>query len=171
MLRELAQIVLAIHLSLSPQQHLPEKLIQYYATEIQAGGNSTEVDPLIFVAIITHESQWRSNAISPDQQDWGLMQVRGKYYSGGQHNDWLLNPHTNIQVGAYLIKKSMEYCTSKLDRQPLPQEWLSIYQGSGFGCKPTKLTKLFEDYYLCLKEDVENPTDDVTDYKKIYWHE
>lgn len=171
MIRELSQIVLAIHMSLAPQQHMPEKQVEYYATEIQKNADSAGVDPLILVAIITHESQWNASAISPDHEDYGLMQVRARHYSGGQNSAWLLNPHYNIQVGSYVIKKSIEFCRKYLHREPDLQEWMSVYQGSYPSCKHTHLTKIVEDYYFCLANHLDPDVEQglSMDCREVYW--
>jgi hypothetical protein len=165
-LREIAQIILAIQLS---THNIPSVRAEHLAGVIQQQSDKIGIDGLIEVAIITHESQWNERAISPDGLDMGLMQIRSIHYGG--NNSYLLDGDANIKVGSYLIKRSMDYCRKRLDREPTTQEWLSTYQGSGdagFHCKPTKLTKLFENYYLCLKGDVENPAN-MVDCKKIYW--
>jgi hypothetical protein len=171
MIRELVQVVLAIHMSLAPVQHLPEMKVQQYAVDIQKGAEYAGVDPLILVAIATHESQWNERAISPDHKDYGLMQVRGMYYNGGQHNEWLLNPHYNFATGSYIIKKSIEFCRKSLKREPTLQEWMSVYQGSVPSCKPTMLTKIVEDYYLCLVRTIEIDVEQgpFSDCREVYW--
>jgi hypothetical protein len=170
MIREFAQILLAIHMSLSPFQPVPQYKVQQFATEIEKNSESTQVDPLVYVAIITHESEWNERAISADQEDYGLMQIRGRHYNGGQHPEWLLNPHVNILAGGYVINKSITFCRKYLKREPSLQEWVSVYQGSRPSCKPSKLTKIVEDYYLCLVQNVEkNPEDGPpTDCRVIY---
>jgi len=49
---------------------------------------------------------------------------------------------------------------------------LACYTGSctnGGMCKPTKLTKVIEDYQLCIQDAVENGVS--RDCKEIYWPE
>lgn len=171
MLREIAQIVFAIHMSLAPQQHLSEQRIQYYAAEIQKAADKADVDPLLYVSIITHESQWNERAISPDHEDYGLMQTRARYYNGGTHPEWLLNPHYNIQIGTLIITGARDFCRRFLKREPTLQEWMSVYQGSKPSCKPTKLTKIVEDYFQCLVNRVDVNGDDgpLIDCREVYW--
>jgi hypothetical protein len=133
----------------------PNALMNSYAAIIDKQATIADVDPLAFVAIIEHESQWRPRAISPDGEDFGLMQVRGRYYGGKA--EWLLNPEVNIRAGGYIIKKSKEFCRNYLHREPEYQEWMACYQGScvpGHVCKPTKLTKVVQDYQTCLEDEL-----------------
>src|SRR5271166_647081 len=99
--------------------------------------------------------------------DYGLMQVRAAHYGGPA--SYLLLGESNIKVGTHTIKMSKDYCRTKLHREPTTQEWLSVYQGSpaGYKCKPTRLTKQFEDYALCLQDNVENQAG--RNCKAIYW--
>ena len=93
--------------------------------------------------------QFNERAISSNREDWGLMQIRARYY--GAPAQQLLNGEHNIKVGSFVINKSIEYCRKHLHREPITEEWLSIYQGSG-KCKPTKLSKQVVDYANCLAE-------------------
>jgi len=164
MFRELAQILLSIQLSTS---HLPAVRADAFAKTMQKQADKVGIDPFILVAIAAHESQFNERAVSQDGMDMGLMQIRCQNYGG--NCNWLLEGTNNIRVGADLIRRDIEYCRKKLEREPTTQEWLSVYQGSpsGFRCKPTKLTKLFEDYALCLQDDVEN--DANRNCREIYY--
>src|SRR5271154_4139834 len=167
MFREIAQIILAIQLS-SPS--LSTHRVEQLATVIQQQSDKVDVDPLIEVAIITHESQWNERAISGDREDIGLMQVRARYH-GPNARQWLLNGEANIRVGSGVIGSSKDFCRKYLHREPTTQEWLSVYQGALPSCKPTKLTQQFEDYAMCLQAEldplsVENEMG--LDCKKIY---
>jgi hypothetical protein len=166
MWRELAQILLSIHIS---THAIPDSRQLSLAKHIQKRAEYAGVDPYVIVAIITHESQWSEGTISQDGLDFGLMQVRGANY--GSSIQYLLNGETNINAGTYIIKSAREYCQKVLHREPLTQEWLAVYQGSssGFKCKPTKLTKKFEDYALCIEANVESNRN--YNCKHIYWSE
>lgn len=171
MFREVAQIVLAISLSSMHGQSNPSRIAALAAT-IQTEANKPEIDidPIMIVAIVAHESQWNERAISSDREDFGLMQVRNRYYYNGLHSNWLLDGVNNIKVGTNIIKKSKDICRTFLGREPKTQEWLACYTGSctvSGMCKPTKLTKVIEDYSLCMQDVVENGTQ--TDCKVIYW--
>lgn len=164
MVRELLQILLSIQLSTHAIPQVREAALAHH---IQQRAEYAGVDPFIVVAIITHESQWNERSISTDGMDYGLMQVRAAHY--GADSNYLLVGESNINVGTYIIKKSIEYCRIKLGREPSTQEWLSVYQGSykGYHCKPTKLTAQFESYALCLQDVVVNGQD--RNCKAIYW--
>src|SRR5260221_14792782 len=101
MFREILQIIAAIHISTTT---LPEVKVNLFAKAIQDASVYADVDPLTIVSVITHESQWRERAVSPDGLDYGLMQVRAQYYMHGNHSDWLFNGVANIKAGTYIIK-------------------------------------------------------------------
>jgi hypothetical protein len=113
----------------------------------------SDIDPLIFITIIEHESQFTARAISGDGEDYGLMQVRARYYHGKPN--WLLDGPNNIRVGAHTIRESQKFCRQYLKREPEYEEWLACYTGSCVGsqvCKPTKLTHQFANYTECLRD-------------------
>ncbi len=132
---------------------MSHELALNYAAMIDSQAIVSGVDPLLIVAIAMHESGWNERAISKDGEDYGLLQVRARYYGG--RKEWLLNPATNIKAGGYVIAKSIEFCRRWLKREPTTQEWLSVYQGSRPSCKSTQLTKSFEDYAVCVGLEVE----------------
>lgn len=167
MIRELSQILLAMHLS---THNMPEVRMKQIAQVIKDQSEKIDIDPLIVVAIITHESNWYERAISADHNDYGLMQYRCLNYHG--NCNWLLDGTNNIKAGTDLIRRDIEYCRKVLHREPTTQEWLSPYQGSGrgFKCLPTHMTKDVEDYALCLAKAVERGDDPTQpcECKKIY---
>jgi len=164
MFRELAQIIIAIQLSAA---HILPVRINSFAQSIQDNAVKYDFDPFIEVAIIAHESKFNELVISKDKQDYGLMQIRAKYYGGNK--TYLLTGENNINVGSYIISKDKEYCRRVLKREPTTQEWLSVYHGSpsAYRCKPTKLTEQFEDYAVCIQDMIENNRDEIC--KEIYW--
>lgn len=169
MFRELFQIVMAIQLS---THNLPPTRVEMLAETIQQRAIYADVDPLIVVAIITHESQWNERNISVDGKDIGLMQIR--VANMGNNTSYLLLGQNNIRAGTDLIKRDIDYCRKVLGREPTTQEWLSPYQGpgrngQGYKCQPTKLTKLFADYASCLEDAVING--ETKNCREIYWPE
>jgi len=158
-------IYFAIHLI---HPGIPSVMVDSYAAIIDKQAAAVNVDPLTFVAIIEHESHFNASAISPDGEDYGLMQVRARHYGG--RAEWLLNPEVNIRAGGYIIKKSKDFCRNYLHREPEMQEWMACFQGSctpNQMCKPTKLTKIIEDYQSCLEDDV-LAEKESSDCHKIY---
>lgn len=154
------KIILAINLSTS----LPSQTVELYAKQIQKSCEVKGVEPLEIIAIITHESQWNAGIISPNGFDYGLMQIRKKYYKGNANN--LLDPLLNINIGVYYAYINKEFCFKLLKRDASFQEWLSGYTGT-WGCKPTELTKMFDEYKICIQKDIENDTN--SNCRKIYW--
>lgn len=166
MFREIAQLLLAMQIS-APHATPPEPRATVFATTIQQQADNVGVDPMIFVAIIAHESQWNERAISEDGLDYGLMQVRRLYY--GAHPSLLLNGENNIKAGANVIKKSIDFCRTFLKREPTTVEWMSVYQGNPRSCRPSRLAKKVVDFGTCLQKNV----DEGHNYncKRIYWPE
>jgi hypothetical protein len=133
--------------------------IDAYATAIDSQSTKLGLDSLITVAVIKHESNCYSGAISDDQFDYGLMQIRAMYYRGPSVN--LLNPWVNITVGAHWLQSSKDFCQKQLGREPLTQEYLSCFQGTcknkktGQWCEPTPMTNRVEKYAACLQHNIE----------------
>jgi hypothetical protein len=165
MLREIAQIILSIHMSQLGSQAMPQARQEQLSGFIQEKSDQADVDPFLVVAIITHESKWRERVISDDRMDYGLMQVRAMYY--GAPANALLYGENNIRAGVYVMKKSIDFCRGYLKREPTTQEWLSVYQGSVPSCKPTALTKIVEDYQFCLEDVI--ILEQKKDCREIYW--
>jgi Transglycosylase SLT domain len=165
MLRELAQIAMAIHLS---APNLPEADVNRYAAVIQQKAASLDLDPFEAVAISTHESQFRERVISNDHRDYGLMQVRRT--PALMHTD-LLNGAINIGVGMYLMKLNKEMCAKVLKREPTFAEWHPCFAGYCRSpeamCKPTAMSVQHEKYRTCLENNVLNGG--MENCRQIFW--
>ena len=59
--------------------HLGEEVNLDYTHVILTESRKRAIDPLLVVALVEHESHWRSGAISDDGEDFGLGQIRGRY--------------------------------------------------------------------------------------------
>lgn len=97
------------------------------------------LDPLDLVAIAWHESDLRAGAISPDGEDFGLMQVRGRFLAAclDDRNSKmckiakvaLLDPHRNIEVaGAAIAAIRSTLCRRTGHKATFPR-WLQAYGG------------------------------------------
>lgn len=145
----LPAILLAINLS---APNLNPRTTLYYGKAIQKEAMRTETSPIIGIAIIDHESKWRSWMISEDGEDYGLMQIRARFSRNPQ---WLLDGQANIRAGFGWIDSSKDFCEKHLKREPKTQEWLSCYQGSckpSKACKPTWLSNRVEKYAQCINK-------------------
>jgi hypothetical protein len=165
MFREVAQIVMAIHLS---APNLPDVDANRFAVAFQQKAVEDDQDPFSGVAIATHESQFRERAISGDRLDWGLMQVRRT--AALWHTD-LLNGVVNIGVGMYILKINKEMCARVLKREPTFPEYLSCYEGycrsPAVMCRSTTMSIQHEKYRACLENDVLNGG--TENCRKIFW--
>lgn len=152
---DLTTILLALQLS---APGLNDKITMNYAKVIQKQSIKKNIDPLIIISIIAHESHWNSRAISNDKNDYGLMQVRARFVTISPER--LLDGSTNIMVGSAFLDSSVKFCTKFLNREPLIEESLSCYQGSCSSkrkmCKPTKKTKDVVDYATCIYNSIKD---------------
>ena len=143
MIRSIAVLVSAILLS-SPR--MPTTQAARYARALNAAAKEHDFDPLTAVAIIHFESRWRPNAISPDGEDYGLGQVRGRFLAAcrddadpvGAPSDAcraakgaLLHGETNIKRMASIITANRELCREKTGSAKV-QQWLAGYAGLNF---------------------------------------
>lgn len=164
MFRELSQIILSINLSTTT---LPQVKVNSFANAIQDASVKNDIDPYTIVAIATHESNWRERAVSPDKEDYGLLQVRAKYNGGEKNKANLLTGEFNIRAGTFIAGKARDFCRTKLKREPSTEEWMSVYQGSLPSCVPTQLTKVVWDFEVCIKNNIEK--NETVNCRKIYW--
>lgn len=138
--RSLAAIAFAIRLA---QPEVSDADAQRFATALQQSAQSHDFDPLTGVAIIRHESRFRPRAVSPNQEDYGLAQIRARYVGACRDDadplrrpsaacraekQRLLDPDANIQRMAELIAYNRSFCKRKLGSTELAR-WLASYQG------------------------------------------
>lgn len=81
-----------------------------------------DVDPSILFSIISVESTYNKNAISPKGAR-GLMQVMKRYHRDKINNRNIMDPDVNIEVGTRIYK---EY----LDKYKTPRRALRAYLGN-----------------------------------------
>jgi hypothetical protein len=150
---DIATIVLALQLS---APNLNAKVNHHYAKTIYHQQIKYGIDPLDIIAIAAHESHWNQSLISPDNEDWGLMQIRARYVKMPAH--YLLDGNTNIKVGSAFMASAKNFCQKWLKREPRKTEWISTYQGSRRFCKETNLAYKVESYSRCLYDSLRNQT-------------
>lgn len=148
---DLASIVLAINLS-APGMNASST--NYYARTIMRETTKKNIDPLLVIAIIDHESRWDAKKISRDKEDYGLMQVRAKYTKASR--PYLLEGSVNISTGIAFLDSSREFCQNAVNKNVTTEQYLSCYQGScgrpKHRCQPTKLTARVMAYKQCLED-------------------
>lgn len=59
--------------------HVGQVVNLNYTQVILAEARRRDIDPMLVVALVEHESRWRPGAISPNGEDFGLGQIRGRY--------------------------------------------------------------------------------------------
>ena len=143
MFRALQLIVSAILLS-RPSMPLPEA--RRYAHVLQEEAARHAFDPLTAVAIVHFESRWHPGAVSPDGEDYGLGQIRARWF-GACRSDAdpvrdpspgcqaakaaLLAGEINLRRMAVIISANRELCKEKTGAADLPR-WLAGYEGLNF---------------------------------------
>ena len=133
-------ILAAIGLS---EPDLPNDQAHAIATALQEEAKAHDFDPLTGVAIITHESGFRADAISRSGEDFGLAQIRARYIGACKKDPnpvkapgkeckkvhaMLLDPVGNIRVMADLITQNRKFCKKKVGSARF-ERWLASYQG------------------------------------------
>jgi hypothetical protein len=122
---------------------MPPKTAASYASLVVARAAKAKVDPLLFVAIVKHESGWVEAARSKDGEDHGLGQVRARYLPAcAKDKDPVHSPSTgcaaekvrlldgayNIGVAFDAIETWKKLCKAKTGSER-EESWLSSYAG------------------------------------------
>jgi hypothetical protein len=173
MIRALPIIVQAILLS-RPSMPLPEA--RRYAKVLQEEAARNDYDPFTVVAIVHHESRWRPGAVSADGEDYGLGQIRARWY-GACRTDAdpvhdpspgcraakaaLLSGEANLRRISVIIRANRELCKEKTDSANLPR-WLAGYQGLNSPshdrwCAPSGITWEVVEYRKKLVDQLAPP--------------
>jgi hypothetical protein len=139
-LRTLQAIVAAIQLS-APGVSEPDAL--RFATALRDQAKVHDFDPFTAVAMIHSESRFNHLAISPDNEDYGLGQIRARFIGACKSADSpvdhpsdgcltqkerLLVPEENIRILSELISRHRQLCQRKVRSTKFPH-WLASYQG------------------------------------------
>ena len=140
MIRSIPVLVSAILLS---RPTMPKPEAARYATVLNQVALEHDFDPLTAVAIIHFETHWRPSLVSPDGEDYGLGQVRGRYLSACRGDEDpvgapsaacqaakanLLDGTFNIRRMAMIITANRAMCRERTGTAWAPQ-WLAGYQG------------------------------------------
>jgi hypothetical protein len=133
-----ALIVAAIH-ACNPT--LSPRVADGYARTVVAEAASHKFDPMIMVAIVCGESTWRVRAVSADGEDYGLAQLRARFFPAcrgdvdpvsapgercAAFKTSLLDGRLNLQLAAAHVTESRRFCR-RLGRG---RGWLAAWQGS-----------------------------------------
>jgi hypothetical protein len=135
------QIIVSAILLTRPTMPIAEA--KRYAHVLQEEALKHAYDPLTAVAIIHFESRWYPGVVSADGEDFGLGQVRARWY-GGCRTDAdpvhapspgcqaakaaLLVGENNLRRMSVIILANRELCKEKAGKANLPQ-WLAGYEG------------------------------------------
>lgn len=108
-----------------------------YAKPVYEAARLADVDPLMMVAYVQHESSFRARVSSRDGEDWGLGQVRARHQA--PCSDWksraceeekqkLLNPSYNLRVVAGKIRHIKNQ--KPFEDNPVDEQWLAGLAGT-----------------------------------------
>lgn len=166
MFRALAIIVAAIQLD---HPRVSDDDAKRYAAALQQEAKEHRFDPLTGVAIIHQESRFNPVIISKDREDFGLAQIRARFFGKCRYTESprdeptdecrkekkrLLKPEVNIAAMAHLITHNRKFCKRKVG-SGLFARWLASYQGrNNFKkkrfCNPGKGTYTVIEYRRSL---------------------
>lgn len=100
---------------LAHKYRVAQPAIEPMVSAAQEVGGRTGVDPMLLLAVMAIESRFNPFAQS-DVGAQGLMQVMPKYhldkiakYDASDEDHPLLDPRTNIEIGARVLKESIKY--------------------------------------------------------------
>ncbi|MDI3281770.1 hypothetical protein [Polyangium sp. 15x6] len=163
MIRPIAVLVAGMLLS---RPGMPKDEANRYARVLAEVAAARGFDPLIAVAIVHFETQWRPTLVSADGEDHGLGQVRARFAGACRDDadpvnapseacqrvkDSLLDGATNLRRMGAIIAANMEFCKVRTGSTKA-ERWLSGYQGYGDPergrfCEPGPKTRIVLDYY------------------------
>lgn len=167
-IRPVAILLAAMQLS---RPEIPKAEALRYAGALNQMAQEAHIDPLLAVAIVHFESHWRPDRISQDNEDFGLGQVRARYWGACRDDlDPLLDPSeaclatkaslldgvTNIRKMGSIIVANKTLCKDKVGSDKDPR-WLAGYQGYNAPerhewCKPGEKTQQVLGYHAELVE-------------------
>lgn len=168
MIRPVAILLAAMQLS---RPEIPKAEALRYAGALNQMAQEAHIDPLLAVAIVHFESRWHPGRISQDNEDFGLGQVRARYWGACRDDlDPLLDPSeaclatkaslldgvTNIRKMGSIIVANKTLCKDKVSSDKDPR-WLAGYQGYNAPerhewCKPGEKTQQVLGYHAELVE-------------------
>ena len=129
--------IVAMILSLQPGMRREQATS--YARIIQRGS----VEAALVVALIEHESEWKPTAVSADQEDYGLGQIRARFIGACRQGAgpacdavkaMLLDGPTNLRMTIAALKRNEDMCR-KITNHHSARETISAYAGLS---KPSK---------------------------------
>lgn len=113
---------------------------------VEREGYLDGVDPLIVIAIIERESNFRADIVSPDRKDIGLMGVRLNGAGRGYHLWELKDPSTNVLLGTRYYASRARVCRRTVGA-------LSDYNaGPANRCHPNAYGRAVLKRYRALKK-------------------
>lgn len=163
MIRPIAILVAAMQLS---RPGIPKEEAGRYARVLNEVASARGFDPLVAVAIVHFETQWRPALVSADGEDYGLGQVRARYLAACRDDvdpvnapseacqrakEALKDGATNLRRMGSIIEANIDFCKARTGSGKL-ERWLSGYQGygdteRGIYCKPGEKTFQVIGYY------------------------
>jgi hypothetical protein len=148
MIRSVATIVAALTFV---QPYMSKPAATQYAKVLREEAKKRHFDPFSLIAIIFLESSWRTTAVSPDERDIGLAQIRVEHLKACRNDPdpvknpspacaaqkaSLFNGEYAIRYAARRITMSRDFCRRHKKRATY-HGWLSVWQGSMTGDKKT----------------------------------
>lgn len=93
---------------------LTDAALRDYSRTIEAEASRFALDPLVLIALVSRESDWRPHALNADTGATGLMQIVAspEVLAGGfaQFADQLQDPRVNVFLGARRLRRFIDMC-------------------------------------------------------------
>jgi hypothetical protein len=111
---------------------------------VQQEAEQRDWDPFTYVALVWHESRWRPGAVSRDGEDYGLGQIRARFYGACKTDEdpvnnpssaclrskqVLLDPATNLRMMAAQLSLWRRTCRKQTGKPALLARTLAGYGG------------------------------------------
>lgn len=131
-----AAAILAIAINAAGHPTLSEDAARSFARVVDAEAARFEIDPLVLVALISRESDWKADAYNPKTGATGLMQVVAspEMLAGGfaQFEDQVQDPRVNVFLGTRRLRHFIDRCDGDV--------WHGIDGFDARGCKRKRLS-------------------------------
>jgi hypothetical protein len=123
---------------------MPQHERRSYAQIIHEYADRLNIDPLLVVAMVDHETGWKPVSISADREDYGLGQVRARYRPEcsadrnpltrpsrrcAREKQRLLNGRHNLRVVFGIIDMWRSQCRKVIGWSVTEQGWMQAYAG------------------------------------------
>lgn len=131
-----AAAILIVTANAAGRSPLTDNAVRDFARIIQAEADRFEIEPLILVALVEKESDWRASAVNATTGATGLLQIVAspEVLAGGwnQYLAQLQDPRVNLFLGVRRLARFRDLCGGNI--------WRAVDAFNGRGCKRRTLS-------------------------------